>query len=213
MHYLHNNLLTKAMLTGEKDKKGRRESGKTETESRGRSLSPDPLSKNRFYSRERDNYTHFRALYDWRQDTPFWKKQGRWSRPSASKTRKYPKNCQPPLENKAVPHPQHHVDPFWVPFLQQQQPIPFFGSYLKKHPINGGSGPNVIMRTTLGDQAVIPFESHQPSFRFFSAAYWKPSAHAEETLFESSSPSLPLSDRETSSEKETNPRYDFKFYT
>ncbi len=106
--------------------------------------------------------------YDWRQDTPFWRKQGRWARPTPKKKdgAAGPLLEEPwfdhhqPRQPQPHPSPRHHLHPTGmaggspygpppplVPFAaflrqqqqQQQQPV-FNGSSVKHYPLNGGAG-------------------------------------------------------------------------
>ena len=64
--------------------------------------------------------------YDWRQDTPFWNKTGRWARPTPTK-----KLIEEPWVN-------HHLP------MQQQQPYSVHqvpkATKIQHHPLNGGAG-------------------------------------------------------------------------
>ncbi len=67
-------------------------------------------------------------VYDWRQDTPFWNKQGRWARPAAAK-KAAAASAAVVTEEPWVNH--HHP----LSFQQQQQPP------VRHHPLNGGAPP------------------------------------------------------------------------
>lgn len=71
---------------------------------------------------------HSKEEYDWRQDTPFWNKKGRWARPASSK-----KAVEEPWFNLHQPK-QPQAKP---PTIQQQIPN---GPTIQHHPINGGHG-------------------------------------------------------------------------
>lgn len=61
--------------------------------------------------------------YDWRQDTPFWNKQGRWARPSNNKKVVEEPWINPHVNNACVVH---------------QEKIPT-GQTIQHHPLNGGN--------------------------------------------------------------------------
>lgn len=82
-----------------------------------------------------------RQEYDWRQDTPFWNKQGRWARPAPKKATSTSTLL---MEEPWVNHHHHHAAAaaaaFPLPFAITQPPQPHLpAAGVKHHPLNGGN--------------------------------------------------------------------------